>query len=64
MDNFISDIEERNQIVKEHNLNLAKVTKVELIRALQQAEGEYQCFGSNIATTCEQHNCVWRAYCA
>lgn len=57
-------LDEIKQIAKKHNLKVSKVTKSELICAIQQAEGNQPCFAGDSATTCEQHDCLWRADCA
>ncbi|MEI6207891.1 MAG: hypothetical protein WCP20_14000 [Desulfuromonadales bacterium] len=58
------NIDEINQTAGLQNLRLDRVTNAELVCAIQQAEGEQPCFGSNTAGTCEQHTCIWREYCA
>jgi hypothetical protein len=37
--------------------------KGEIIRAIQAAEGNSQCFGTGIAETCGQEKCCWRPDC-
>lgn len=34
----------------------------ELIRSIQRAEGNFDCFGS-ATSYCDQHDCSWRALC-
>jgi hypothetical protein len=36
--------------------------RTKLIRDLQKAEGNPQCFGTANGQ-CERHDCAWRAYC-
>jgi hypothetical protein len=50
-------------IAKQHNLKISKVNKNELIRSIQQAEGNQQCFGSNMAQLCGQYSCAWLKDC-
>ena len=57
-------IDEIKGIAKQHNLKPDKANKSELVRAIQQAEGNLPCFGSNSANACGQFNCFWRADCA
>ena len=40
-----------------------KLTKVELVRAIQAAEGNNACFGHGQADTCGQDACLWRQDC-
>ena len=56
----ITDIKE---IAKQHNLKAGKDTKRELVRAIQQAEGNHQCFDSNNSAECGQAACSWREDC-
>ncbi len=51
------------EIAKQHNLKPGKSNKGEMVRAIQQAEGNSPCFGSNNAITCGQFNCLWREDC-
>jgi len=57
-------IDEIKQIARQQNIKVSRGTKVELVHAIQQAEGNQPCFGSNSATGCEQHACLWRTDCA
>lgn len=52
------------EIAKQHQLKPGKANKGELIRAIQQAEGNTACFGSNRANECGQLSCLWREDCA
>ena len=52
------------EIAKQHNLKPGRANKAELIRAIQQAEGNSTCFGRNNASECGQSNCLWREDCA
>jgi hypothetical protein len=57
-------LDEIKEIAKQHNIKTAKMKKAELVRAIQQAEGNEQCFDSGKATTCDQEKCLWREDCA
>ena len=37
--------------------------KGEIIRSIQAAEGNTQCFGTGVAKTCGQDKCCWRSDC-
>jgi hypothetical protein len=39
-----------------------KIKKSELIKAIQRAEGNSDCFGTN-PYSCNQFNCCWRDNC-
>jgi len=38
-------------------------TKVELIKAIQRAEGYSDCFATSYVHECNQMNCLWREDC-
>jgi len=40
-----------------------RMGKAELIRAIQQAEGNFDCFGSAVDEECDQENCLWKEDC-
>lgn len=56
-------IDEIKAIAKQHQIKVGKATKSDLVRAIQQAEGNYPCFGSNRSLECGQSNCLWREDC-
>jgi hypothetical protein len=37
--------------------------KAELIRAIQRAEGNVDCFGTAAEEECSQEECLWREEC-
>lgn len=50
-------------IARQHNIKVGKATKSYVIRAIQNSEGNAQCFGSNSSIQCGQSNCLWREDC-
>ncbi len=57
----INDIKE---IARQHNIKIGKAKKSELVRSIQKAEGNEECFDSGRATQCGQNACLWRGDCA
>jgi hypothetical protein len=51
-------------IAKRHNIKTGKAKKSELVRAIQQAEGNEPCFDSGKAAVCGQDSCTWREDCS
>lgn len=47
---------------KSLGINAGKMKKTDLIRAIQRAEGNFDCFGS-ATDYCDQLNCAWRGDC-
>lgn len=56
-------LDEVREIAKQHHIKTGKMKKAELIRAIQEAEGNEQCFDSGNAATCGQEGCLWRKDC-
>lgn len=56
-------IEEIKAIAKQYKIKTSKVTKSDLVRAIQHAEGNIPCFGTNSSMTCGQTGCMWRNDC-
>lgn len=52
------------EIAKQYNIKTVKAKKSDLVRTIQQAEGNEQCFDSGRATLCGQDTCLWREDCA
>ena len=51
-------------IAKERGVSPGRLTKVELVRSLQQAEGNEACFQTGRVDSCGQEGCLWRTGCA
>jgi hypothetical protein len=56
-------IEEVRQIACQHQINPEGLTHVELIRAIQGHEGNFNCYGTSYVVDCGQHECRWRTDC-
>ena len=50
-------------VAKDRGVKPGKMKKEELIRAIQQAEGNPQCFNTQFSQLCGQENCLWREDC-
>ncbi|PLX96321.1 MAG: SAP domain-containing protein [Desulfuromonas sp.] len=50
-------------IAKEMGLKTTNLKKTELIRAIQQAEGNPVCFDTNSRENCGEEICLWRRDC-
>jgi hypothetical protein len=51
-------------IARKMGIDTRNVTMAELIRAIQRAEGNKDCYLSGQVLKCEQTNCLWRDDCA
>jgi hypothetical protein len=56
-------LDEIKEIAKRYNIKTGKTKKAELVRAIQQAEGNEPCFDSGKAAQCGQQTCLWRDDC-
>ena len=56
-------MQEVRKIAKEWGVKTARVSKGEVIRGIQRAEGNFPCFGSAVAGICDQQDCLWRSEC-
>jgi hypothetical protein len=50
-------------VAAQRGVKPGKMTKAELIRAIQAAEGNPCCFASGRAAECGQDACLWRPDC-
>ena len=50
-------------IAKQHNINVGKMKKANLLRAIQRAENNEACFETGKANNCGQDDCLWREDC-
>ncbi len=57
------NMEQIKAIAKENNVKPGRMRKVELVRAIQAAEGNLPCFDTPAAEGCPEHQCLWREDC-
>ena len=50
-------------IAKEHGLKTSGIKKQDLIKQIQVAEGNFDCFSTAIEGACDQKACLWRDDC-
>jgi len=51
------------QIAKQHGLKTSRQNKVALVRQIQSAEGNFDCFATAVNGICDQQNCLWQEDC-
>jgi len=56
-------LQEIKTIAKNKGVNPANMKKNDLVRAIQKAEGNSDCFGSSKAKECGEIKCLWREDC-
>jgi hypothetical protein len=57
-------LQEIKEISKMNGIKAGKMNKAELIRTIQRAEGNNDCFATSYARDCNQSNCLWREDCS
>lgn len=60
----LKKLQEVRTIARRMGIDTRNVTLTELIRAIQRAEGNRDCYMTDQFQTCEQTNCLWREDCA
>lgn len=56
-------IEEVRAIAAQRGIKAGKMKKADLIRNIQKAEGNDQCFDAGFVQQCGQQDCLWRKDC-
>ncbi|MEJ2214762.1 MAG: SAP domain-containing protein [Gammaproteobacteria bacterium] len=56
-------MQEIRDIARENGIKPGKMSKISLVRTIQQTEGNYACFATAMSNICEQAGCLWRADC-
>jgi hypothetical protein len=56
-------MKEIRDIARQLGIRSTRMEKAELIRAIQRAEGNVDCFGTAAEEECSQEECLWREEC-
>lgn len=56
-------LDDIKEIARQHNIKVGKLKKAELVKAVQQAEGNNVCFETGQSAECGQTSCLWREDC-
>jgi hypothetical protein len=57
------DIKDVKRMARKHGIKTEKMKKGDIIRSIQRAEGNFDCFGSALSGDCSQDQCLWRKDC-
>lgn len=57
------NLKQVKEIAKSKGVKVGNMKKDDIIRAIQHAEGNFDCFGTATGGECDQHNCLWRDDC-
>lgn len=56
-------VTEIKKIAKQHGVKPGKLKKGDIIRLIQKAEGNFDCFATPTDGYCDQNGCLWRGDC-
>lgn len=56
-------MQEIRTIAKNFGIKTSRQNKVELVRSIQVAEGNFNCFATAVNGVCDQTACIWRDDC-
>lgn len=56
-------LQEVRTIAQQHDIKPGNQSKADLIRSIQQQEGNFDCFASARNQECDQLDCKWRDDC-
>ena len=56
-------IDEIRRIAASMGIRTRGVEKADLVRAIQRAEGNFDCYGTAADEECDQESCLWREDC-
>ena len=51
------------KIAKGMGLNTHGMKKIDVVRAIQRAENNIECYGTERVATCYEEGCLWRIEC-
>jgi len=57
------NLQEIRKIAKKQGIKPGKLTKLKLIRSIQNREGNFECFATALDGICDQFGCCWREDC-
>ncbi|MFZ6017292.1 MAG: SAP domain-containing protein [Nitrospirota bacterium] len=57
------NIKQVKEIARQKGVKVGNMKKEEIIRTIQRAEGNFDCFGTAAGGICDQADCLWRNDC-
>lgn len=57
------NIQEVRDMAKELGIKTSRMSKMNLVKAIQLSEGNFSCFASAVDGDCDQMKCIWRDDC-
>lgn len=57
------NMKEIREMARQLGIRSKRMQKDDLIRAIQRAEGNFDCYGTAVEGECDQEECLWREDC-
>lgn len=57
------NMKEIREMARQLGVRSIRMRKADLIRAIQRAEGNFDCYGTATEEECDQEECLWREEC-
>ena len=57
------NMKEIRDMARQMGIRPTRMEKAELVRAIQRAEGNFDCYGTATEEECDQEECLWREDC-
>jgi len=57
------NMKEIREMARQLGVRSTRMRKADLIRAIQRAEGNFDCYGTATEEECDQEECLWREEC-
>lgn len=57
------NMQEIREVAKSYAIKTSRMSKMNLIKAIQLSEGNFNCFATPTTGECDQLNCAWRGDC-
>ena len=51
------------KMAKDMDVNTYRMRKTDVIRAIQDAENNIECYGTERVSSCDEQACLWRSDC-
>ena len=56
-------MQEIRNLAKNFGIKTSRLSKTNLVKTIQLAEGNFDCFSTASEACCDQINCLWRTDC-
>lgn len=57
------NMQEIRVLAKNLGVKTSRLSKVNLVKTIQQAEGNFDCFSTAVDAFCDRDDCLWRSDC-